>query len=98
MCAVGVPEPGRLSPHRRGLALFQAEGRPGRGLRSGAGLRKGSRGGAVGPQFRNFQTSAVAEPCKKRLRTTGFCVSRLASNLSCEGQVRLEMLWRIGKA
>lgn len=98
LCAVGVSEPGRLSPHRRALALFPAVGRPGRGLWSGAGLRKGSRGGAVGPQFRNFQTSAVAEPCKKRLQTTGFCVTRLASNLNREGRVRLERLWRIGKA
>lgn len=64
LCAWASPSPG-ASPHRPGLALFQAEGRPGRGLPSGAGSRTGSRGGPVGPQFRNFQGSAVAEPHKK---------------------------------
>lgn len=35
--------------------------------------------------------SGSAEPFKKRFWTTGLCVSRLASNLSFEGRVRLEM-------
>lgn len=100
LCAVRQsPCRWRLSPPPPGpLALFQAEGFPGRGLPAGAGLRKGRRGGPVSPQFRNFQMSGCAEPCKKRLWTTGLCVSRLASNLSFEGRIRLEMLWRIGKA
>lgn len=56
LCAVGVPEPGRVSPHRQSLARFvPGNGAPWQRLTVLAGLRKGSRGGRWAPSLGIFK-------------------------------------------
>lgn len=86
LCAVGIPEPGRLSPHRRGLALFQAEGAPRQRL-TGTGLKKSSKRGGGGPPVSEFSNKCSGRAIRKA-PSDDWPLCQWSSNLSYEGQVK----------